>query len=84
MVPVKEIATFGGRSRPRPYYEKGGDMKRYFIFFQNGHTMKYTEFRCMAADVDQAKEQLFDVHGANFEHIILFIIEDGATIYERK
>lgn len=58
-------------------------MNRYFIFFHDGHTMKYSQFRCHAADVDQAKEQLFDKYGANFEHVILFILENGVKIYER-
>lgn len=45
--------------------------------------MQYSQFRCHAADVDQAKEQLFNKYGANFEHVILFILENGVKIYER-
>lgn len=58
-------------------------MNKYRIAFINGHNSKYTIYETRAANVDQAKEQLFDLYGANFEHVITSIAENEVLIYER-
>lgn len=58
-------------------------MNKYRIAFINGHNSKYTIYETGAANVDQAKEQLFDLYGANFEHVITSIAENEVLIYER-